>query len=270
MEPCRSPLASADEPVGALADLRFDKTMSVHLLSEANTLRLNAAQRAAMSEEAWGVHRQIFDGVDRAAFVRALIEPDAHACRMRIFRDAHGAAIGYAAMYHLTVEVDGQTYGIIRGAGGLLPDHRGRTVLGPYLARLVISMRLAHIGRPVYIFACPINPLMYAAADRALATCWPHPHRPTPPAEQRLMNALGERFGLAGEGPSRHVGWTVRELNAERLRRSTDPAVQYYLKHCPRYADGYGLMTLCPITLENIRSGIGRVIQTRGRRRSAA
>jgi len=218
-----------------------------------------------MAEEAYGIHCRIFDGVDREAFRKHVVEPDAVTARLRIYRDADGSPIGYGSLSYSVVPFEGTRFAVIRGAGGVLQAHRHKTLFGPYMARQLIRMYLANVGRPTLVFTCPVSPAMFAAIHRTLVDFTPHHGKPASSSEQRLMRALSDHFGLTGDGPCRQMGWRVRGESLRNYAGTTDPAIRYYLEHNPRFAEGFGLMTLCPMNLANVRSGLARVARTRTR-----
>lgn len=227
---------------------------------------LPAAEQEALFTALYAVHSAIFAGVDPATFRRYVLDPPGDACTLYVYRSEQNV-IGYLSIHHVRCRIGGRRALVVRGAAGMLPAFRGRTLLGPALARSILTWRARYPLHRMYAFLTPVSPAMYASAQRAFVEYWPRPDQPTPADVQAEMHALADRFHLPPEEPGRpgvrHVGWCVREPG--RCDRD-DPAVRFYLEQNPHFQEGFGLTLLCPMHLRNIVHGLGRVLRKRLKR----
>ncbi len=60
---------------------------------------LDAQGRTALADDLYAVHGRIFDGVDKASFVKYVIDSRAEHTRVFLHRNAEGALVGYFALH---------------------------------------------------------------------------------------------------------------------------------------------------------------------------
>ena len=234
--------------------------------------RLTAEQRTTLCDELYSVHAQIFDGVDRDAFRRYVVEPEDARTRLQVFRDVDGRAIGYIAIHRYLREVGGEQALILRSEVGLLRAYRGRALQARFVLAETARAWLQHPGRTKYVFACPVHPSSFYGVTRRATRSWPRPGEVVPSAIRTLMADLSASFGMghvAGADPLvRRVGWVTRESPEDRAYWEAHPAreVQFYRRLNPGYAQGHGLLMLVPLTVPLVvRGALGRAVEVLSR-----
>jgi len=225
--------------------------------------RLPVAEREQLTDALHALHSEVFDGVDREAFRRHVIAPDADGNVVHVTRGPDGRAVAYAALHHVDLIHDGRPLRILRPTTAAASAYRGRGTADRFLAVQTTRLMLTAGRRRTYLLSTPISPVSFHWVHRGGARVWPDPARPTPPAIRRLMRGLADRLGLpvgaAGDPDVRWVGWIVRESDAERARivASPSPAIRLYLERNPDYLTGEGLLMLVPIGWPTIIRGMG-------------
>jgi hypothetical protein len=225
---------------------------------------MSAAERAALGDALYEVHCEIFDGVDRQAFMRYVVESRAEKTKILIYRSAEGAIVGYFALHFFAKRLRGRAATIVRGETGTLRAYRGG---GSYLSwgiRELTEHALAHRGEPMYGLSCLVHPSSYLIAARYLDEVWPKPGEPVPADILELMLELADEFHLDVVDPRRplvrKVGWTTRDTEVERAywRQCDKPAARFYVSSNPGYVQGHGLLTMAPLELGAIALGAAR------------
>lgn len=224
---------------------------------------LPAGERERLVDELYAAQVQIFDGVDRAAFVLRVIEPPAETT-LQIYRGEGGRPVGYCAHHVFDHSFAGRPVAVIRGEVGILPAYRGGS--GPYLFMIRETLRAAlrRPGRALYALSTPIHPASYRQVVRFAEATWPSPHAPTPDDARAFVLDLAEQFGyrrVPGRDPwVREIGWRTRESAEDRRSwaASADPAVRLFLALNPDYAAGHGLLTVVPFSVGGLIGSAGR------------
>ncbi len=236
--------------------------------------RLTDRRRSALCDELYAVHTQIFDGVDRAAFRRYVIEPDGATTRLQVFRDGRGNAIGYIAIHNYVRSVEGRQALVMRSEVGILRAYRGRALQTRFVLVETARAWLRHRRLAKYVFACPVHPGSYYGVTRRATQSWPRPGRVTPPQIATLMEDLADDFGLdqvdAAHPLVRQVGWVTRESEQDRAywTQHDAPEVRFYRRENPGYAQGRGLLMLVPLTAPLVVRGmLGRAAEVFARAR---
>jgi hypothetical protein len=234
--------------------------------------RLSAAQRDTLTDELFAVQDAVFSGVSRAAFRRYVVDSPARRTRVQVFRDEQGAAVGYAAVHHFHLEVEGRPTVVLRSEVGLKAAWRGQTAAGRLLAQEVF---LAMVGNPrarVCFVACPIHPASYLAMARSHDQVWPRPDAATPADVQALLDALDAPLGLErADGGGLHVrkvGWVTRQSADEAVHWASHDheLVRFYLEQNPGYVEGQGLRTAVVLSPVLFVQGLARLAQRQLRR----
>lgn len=229
---------------------------------------LSAEGRARLVDELYALQRTVFDGVDREAFREYVIDSQADASWLDVYR-REGKAVGYLALHRFDVEHEGRAVAIFRAEAGALRSARGRTNIGGQLIWQTLSYKLRHPGRDMYFFAAPVHPSSFHGLARHAAQMWPHPDHPTPASISSLLQSFADRFGLRCVDPARpllrHVGWITRDDEQERAywRSCQKPTAAYFVRTNPEYGRGHGLLTLIPITASNLVLGIANFVRSR-------
>lgn len=224
--------------------------------SALNPATLDTRQRARLTAELYAVHRKIFDGVDAESFRRYVVEPEGAQTRIQIFRDTRGGAVGYIAIHAFVRTVDDVESLVVRSEVGVLRQYRGSAPQARFVLQQCLRLWCAHIGKPKYVFACPVHPASYFGVTRRASTSWPRAATPTPARVAQTMEQLADDFGLARvKGRSalvRRVGWITREHPNDRAYWAQHPAadVQFFRAENPGYPRGEGLLMLVPLSLQ--------------------
>ena len=233
---------------------------------------LTAAQRDALTDELYAVHRAVFRGVSREVFRTYVVESLAERTRIQVFRNGAGWIVGYAAIHCFEVTVEGRPTTVVRAEVGLLRKWRGQTAAGRLLAREVIAARLRRPTAQVCFLACPIHPASYLALARSHGRVWPRPDAPTPAPVQALLAGLDGSLRLEraeGHGPHvRTVGWVTRQSAAERARwiDHPHPLVRFYVEQNPGYEDGHGLRAAVVCSPRVVAEGVLGLLCRQARR----
>jgi hypothetical protein len=230
--------------------------------------RLTEPERAALCDELYAVHTQIFDGVDPASFRHYVVEAPGAQTRLQVFREAHGEAVGYIAIHRYMRSLGDRPALVLRSEVGILRPFRGRALQARFVLLETARAWLKHWHRTKYVFACPVHPGSYYGVTRRATRSWPRPDQATPPAVATLMTDLADGFGLqrvCERAPMvRRVGWITRENAEDRAywARHSAPEVRYYRRENPDYALGHGLLMLVPLTVPLVVQGvIGRALE---------
>ncbi|MDC0673336.1 hypothetical protein [Nannocystis radixulma] len=243
--------------------------------------QLSAAERSRLARELYGLHSEIFAGVDLEAFDRYVFQSRASESALRVYRDAAGRPVGYFVAHVYEHVFRGRPVAVCRGEVGFTSEARGKNVIVTFALEVALRYKLRHPTRPMYYLGTLIHPSSYAQLHRFADCVYPSPDEPTPPPEvAELLMSLSEHFGLRAVDPARplvrEVGWSTRET-AEEQRHwhgHRSPAVRFFLRENPGYERGEGLLTLSPLTAGGLlrlggrfaRSKVSRWLGTRAAR----
>lgn len=233
---------------------------------------LSAAERDALTDELFAVQDAVFSGVSRAAFRRYVVDSPAERTRVQVFRDEHGAAVGYAAVHHFHLVVEGRQTVVMRAEVGLKPAWRGQTAAGGLFAREVLWAMVRNPRSQVCFVACPIHPASYLAMARSDDRVWPRPDAATPAGVQALLDALDAPLGLersdCGGVHVRKVGWVTRQSaeEAAHWEGHDHELVRFYLEQNPGYVEGQGLRTAVVLSPAVFVQGLAGLVQRQLRR----
>lgn len=231
---------------------------------------LDADAKRRFEDELYDLHARIFRGVDKAAFVKYVVDSKAEHTWIQLYRGDDGELGGYLAVHIYEREVGGRLTAIVRSEVGTLREYRGANVIGRFFFDRVLRYRLAHPLRPLYLLGSLVHPSSYSAIARHTDDVWPREGAETPSEILELMNQLGDAFGLERVDPEnplvRKVGWQTIDSRSDRAfwERCERPGVQFFLRANPGYEDGNGLLTLAPATLGAITRGIARYASAHG------
>lgn len=231
-------------------------------------LKLSEQERAALGQALFAdVQTQIFHGVSYPSFYDDVVSPEADYNVIYTYTD-QGKVIGYLGYWYVLCELQGKPSVLVRSAGGVMPDYQSKNLIGPASARFLLGLYAQFPLRSIYVFTSPINPLMYAAIDRTLSEYWPNPYAETPHHAQQLTEEICRFFSYTSceDNPMvREVGWKVNNIQQTTMRQS-DPAIQFFCQHNPRYAEGYGLIVVSPLHWKNMLTGIKRLFHKHWKR----
>jgi hypothetical protein len=205
-----------------------------------------------------------YEHVSWPQFERDLAEKDA----VIVLRDGRGVPCGFSTQKVMHINVDGRAVRAIFSGDTIIdPSHWGDQELGRAWCRYVGQVRAAEPGTPLYWFLISKGYRTYLYLPVFFEKYYPACAWPTPPAEQRILNALaGAKFpnyydsetGLIVFPESR--GNLKPELAAVPPRRLHNAHVRFFLARNPKYAQGTELACLAKISPENMRSYPARIL----------
>lgn len=220
--------------------------------------KLAPAERTALIEGLYAVHSEIFDGVEKDAFVKYVVDSKAELTWILLYRNEGGTIVGYLALHVFERRLRGELTAVFRAEAGTLRAYRGRNASVNFGLRKIIEYIAAHPGRPVVYLGSLVHPSSYSLFTKYGNTVWPSPVAPTPPDIERFMGDLADEFGIPVVHPAhplvRQVGWITRETDVERRywRHCDRPAARFFIAQNPGYVDGHGLVTLVPMRLPEL------------------
>jgi hypothetical protein len=236
---------------------------------------LDPIARTQLEDELYDLHRRIFRGVDKASFIKYVIDSKAEHTWIQLYRGDGGELGGYLAVHIHEREIGGKTIALVRGEVGTLRKYRGANILVGFFAERVIRYLAAHPLRPLYFLGSLVHPSSYGQFVRyADDAVWPREGVETPADLLELLGTLGDVFGLDRVDPAnalvRKVGWQTIDSPGDRAywERCDRPGVQFFLRENPGYVDGHGLLTLVPLTAGTVTRGLARYARARTERRA--
>jgi hypothetical protein len=209
--------------------------------------------REALARQLYGVHAQIFGGLDFAGFRHYVVDRPSWRTWVWVKRNDDGKVVGYHATHVFLLDVQGRPSAVVRMEAGTLPEARGHDLIMVNNCLRLLRLWLQAPQRRWSIFAALTHPSSYTFLSHYAPVIWPQPEQPTPPDVQRQMQELADAFGLervdSGNAMVRQVNWITRETEQERLRwlASRRNNTRFYMRANPGYVEGHGLLTLIPM-----------------------
>jgi CRP-like cAMP-binding protein len=219
---------------------------------------LSPEERHRLADALYAVHQQIFDGVEREAFARYVVESKAEHTWIQVHRNEAGDIVGYFALHIFERLLGGQPTAVFRAEAGSLRAYRGGNVTMRFGLALVLRYMLSHPGRQAYYLGALVHPSSYSLLAKYFGEVWPRREAQVPPELLTFMGELASEFGLeqvdSAQPLVRQVGWITRETEVEReyWRHSDKPTARFFLEANAGYGEGHGLVTLVPLSLANI------------------
>lgn len=208
--------------------------------------------REALARELYGVHAQIFDGLDYAGFKHYVIDRPSWRTWVWVKRDDRNRIVGYHSTHVFLLDLRGRPMTVVRMEAGTVPDARGRDLTMVYNCAKMFGLWLRAPRRHWCIFAALTHPSSYTFLSHYAPVIWPQPGKATPPEVQAQMEQLADAFELErvdADPMVRRIQWITRETREERRRWqfSRRPTTRLYLRANPGYVEGNGLVTLIPM-----------------------
>jgi hypothetical protein len=247
------------------------RASSPHITLNLNTL--TDAERSQLVALLFPVHQRIFDGSTSQSFKQQVLQCNADYSYLRVRLNRLGEAIGYCTVHFFHIDQGERPASIMRSQAGLLPEYRRGNSVTPFILRTILGYRLRHPRRRLSFFATLIHPSSYLLCDKYARQFWPRPSSTLPAESWRLLRHCLLRFGYQAshEATPQVVSVGLRTLDRDSDRafwqRSDKPAVRFFLRNNPGYADGHGLVTLMPLTLSNLFTVATRLLHDRIQRR---
>ncbi|MBN1206650.1 MAG: cyclic nucleotide-binding domain-containing protein [Myxococcaceae bacterium] len=233
---------------------------------------LSPEARHQLIDALYAVHEEIFDGVEREAFAKYVVESKAEHTWLQIHKNEAGSIVGYFALHIFEREFGGKPTAVFRAEAGSLRAYRGGSITMRFGLRRVLSYLLRNPRRTAWYLGSLVHPSSYMLLANHFGAVWPHREQATPPEVLSFMDSLASEFSLERVDPSnplvRKVGWRTREAEAEReyWQHCDKPAARFFVEANPGYTQGHGLMTLVPLTADSVLH-LARVVSERALRR---
>ncbi|MFO0624083.1 MAG: hypothetical protein U0325_00585 [Polyangiales bacterium] len=194
------------------------------------------------------------------AYERDYYSPRHWLIRVYTWEDAHGQPAAMLVGGAVDVEVDGDPLTVIRGAVCKRPDVpflAGEITQGLVRGLVEAALHAYRRGRIPVARAVLSSPRGFALFHDAAPRCYPS-HRSTTddPRFRRWYEALRDDLGEPVEGESPYVvhgiPFDVPDAIRARWARSDDPAMRFFLEHCPDYGRGRELVALLPLEFSDL------------------
>lgn len=217
-----------------------------------NPKDLSAAELAALIDQLYSVHQEIFAGVDRAEFARYVVESPADKTRIQVYYGEGGELAGYVAVHAFRRTFRGEPCTVTRAEAGLRRRYRGDGAMATFVLSQILKTQWDYAGAHYYL-GCLVHPSSYAFISRGVDPLWPAPGVEIPPDLRAFMLELADSFHLEVVDPARplvrRVGWITRDTEVERRywQSSDQKAPRYFIEQNPGYGQGQGLLTLFQI-----------------------
>ena len=215
---------------------------------------MDPEEREALARELYGVHAQIFTGLDYEGFRNYVVERPAWRTWIYVKHNASGQLVGYTAMHAFRFTMQRKPWTVIRMEAGTLPAARGRDVTMVYGVLRLLRIWAYAPWRRVCMFAALTHPSSYTFLAHYAPVIFPHAERADIPAPVlQKMEELATRFQLERVDPGnpllRHVNWITMETeeDRQRWRASQRQDTRFYIDNNPGYPEGHGMLTFIPI-----------------------
>ncbi len=180
--------------------------------------------------------------------------------------------VGYCALHRFNTSVIEGHCVIFRAEAGILREYRGRSKTLWFGFFEAMKYRIRHPFCALYYLGSFVHPSVFYMFSRYFKEYYPRPDLPLPNRVKDLLLELATLFHIEPiEGQDilvRQVGWIIRESAEDRdfWQNHTNPAVKFYVRINPRYVSGYGLLSLVPLTFNNIFMSLTRFLTRKLRR----
>jgi hypothetical protein len=184
------------------------------------------------------------------------------------FLQARGVDVGFFTCTYAFQQLLNEKTVVCRVAIGIIEEHQRGNMPFASLCRRIISYKLRHPFRPVYLVAYLANPFVYVAIARYTAEFWPNRNKETPAFILKLKKSI-LTAGNLGETEVRPfvllIHFRVRLAHSliKRILNSGDPDLKYYVKINPEFQNQMGVMTIVPVRWHNIISNIWKAMIVR-------
>jgi hypothetical protein len=211
-----------------------------------------------------------YENVKRLQFDLDLLEKDT-VILLRDSKDGH--LCGFSTQKVIQFSVDNRPMrALFSGDTIIAPSHWGEQKLGRAWSRLASEVRAEEPGKPLYWFLISKGYRTYLFLPLFFHEFYPRHERPTPPEQQKILDALA--FARYPEHYDRSRGLIVfpeshgnlnRELAEISESRLRNPHVRYFHERNPTYAQGTELACVAEISAENMRSYAARTMRESAR-----
>lgn len=233
-------------------------------------LALPQTEQQSCIDELFRFSSEVFDCKSRRSFERMVSAAALRDVRLLILRDGRGKMCGYNLVRRVEARVNGQSVDLFRAVAAMAPAYRRSSSTLGFGLSTAFAHKLKNPLRATYYVGLLVHPSAYYLFAKHAHEIWPWYGRETPPEKYALLRQLAAACGVEIEDDEQpyvaYDGAPTRETEteSEHWRRHPRPEVQLFMRLNPRYSDGYGLVTLIPLTWVNLgiatlRSMVGRL-----------
>lgn len=231
--------------------------------------RLSIEEKESFIDSLYQLHSRIFDGVERDSFVSYVVDSPADLTRIRVYKNQMDEWIGYCAVHCFNKRVFARPFIIFRAEAGILREYRGRSQTLWFGFSEAIKYRIKHPFCSLYYLGSFVHPTIFYMFSRYFNEFYPRADVTMSEGIKKFMLELANIFHIEPvEGQDvlvRQVGWITKESTEDRnfWQNHTHPMVKFYIKTNPGYVKGNGLLTLVPLTFENIFMSLVRFLKNK-------
>ena len=164
---------------------------------------------------------------------------------------------GFCSAAFYTTFINGKACTIGRAATGILENYRGHTLPKWKLYKKYIAYWCKHPLRQFILSAYVANPLIYAMICKYTGVAYPKEMTSPTPAIINIKNELLRSQNLKSkEDPEFvveiHFCVSISDKEQERIFKSSNSNVKYFLKINPKFTRQHGVLVIIPVNLKNI------------------
>jgi hypothetical protein len=165
--------------------------------------------------------------------------------------------IGFCSAAFYKSIINNEKHIIGRAATGIMENHRGNALPKWKLYKKYIYYWIKHPFQKIILSAYVANPLIYAMICKYTGVAYPQSSLEPPANIINLKNELLlSQNLLAKENPpfvvEIHFCVAISNAEQERIFKSNDGAIKYFLKINPKFRQQHGVLVIIPINLKNI------------------
>ncbi|HCF3047435.1 hypothetical protein U6010_11160 [Pseudomonas aeruginosa] len=226
---------------------------------------LGEARKTTLARGLYAAHVKIFRGILPKDFNQYVMNSGARLTRIAIYRNERGCIIGYCALHFHDREVFQYSKAcVIRIQSGMLPEYRGRNRNMPFIIDQLLRYKLFNPRKRLLFLGAMIHPSSYVLLTKYMDNVWPS----CDVQDQGYTSFLEHLIEQFDFKRSRRdpllvdTGVITTGVELERARRAAvgNPDVRFFLERNPEYHKGYGLLTVCPVTLKGLFTAARRFL----------
>jgi hypothetical protein len=173
------------------------------------------------------------------------------------FMEADGRAAGFLCVAFYKHLLNGKLYTICRGAAGISEEYRGGKLPNRLLCWKYVNYKLKHPLERMYITGYMANPILYSMICNYTHKVYPKAGVAVPAKIQALRDNLITYYGLQKKVVAPfvlkiHFQVSMNQFDEQRIYRSKDKNIKYYLQLNPDFQKQIGIMTIVPVSWYNV------------------
>ena len=211
----------------------------------------------ALRQQMFDLYERYYASTSRSRFETDLADKD----RVLLLRDEAGALQGFSTLAVYQRMFGGRAIRVIFSGDTVVDErHWGQQALALSWLRLAGEIKMEQPDTPLYWLLISKGHRTYRYLSAFSREFYPSPDHATPPQARALMDYLAQdRFGSAydaADGVLRfpqslgHLRESYAQIPEQHLRL---PAVEFFLKRNPGYAQGDELVCLCELSAGNLQ-----------------